>query len=138
MSKEEENLSDKDHGFVQEEDFNALYANNVQIKPTIFDLKLVFGEIDQQDGKIVVEQHTSMTIPWVQAKLLVYYLQVTIFGQELEHGPIHFPAALLPPEPPPPHDNAEQGTRIFYEYIKRLRAEFITKNFQQRGESKLP
>src|SRR3990167_11504158 len=64
--------------FQHTDDFISLYANNVQFEQSAFDLKLIFGELNQAGGKALVDQHSSMTIPWGQAKLLLYYLQVNI------------------------------------------------------------
>jgi hypothetical protein len=64
----------------QAEDFVTGYANNIQFEPTSYDLKLVFGELSQTGGKVTIEQHTSMTISWVEAKMLSYFLQIQIAG----------------------------------------------------------
>jgi len=64
--------------FERDEDFLPVYANNVLFEPSVWDLKMIFGQLDQSEGKAVVEQHTAVTIPWAQAKVLSYYLQVNL------------------------------------------------------------
>ena len=66
--------------------------------------KTTVGELDlrgARENKIVVEQHTAMNIPWIQAKLMIYYLKVQVAIYEQQHGPIRIPTSVLPPEPPP-------------------------------------
>jgi hypothetical protein len=85
--------------FTRVEDFVAAYANNIQLQPSVWDLKLVFGELDQSSGRAdVVEQHTSVTLSWPEAKLLHYYLALALLGHELEDGKIYLPKRVLPPE----------------------------------------
>jgi hypothetical protein len=96
------------------------YANNVAYESTIWDLKLIFGEYSDHDKS--VEWHTSITIPWAQAKLMHYYLAINIESFESQHGKIHVP--LLPPEPeaPPPGD---PQAKAFYELVQRHREKFL-------------
>jgi hypothetical protein len=48
------------------------YANNTFFEPTIWDLKILFGEFTGRTDS--VDWHTSITLPWARAKLLAYYL----------------------------------------------------------------
>lgn len=77
-----------------EEDFVSLYANDVTIEANTVDLKLVFGELDLQKKR--VEQHTAITIPWVQAKIFAYHLAVFIAQHEAMNGKIKIPIGVLP------------------------------------------
>src|SRR5580698_4093433 len=86
--------------FWRNENYEALYANNVQFESTEWDLKMIFGELDmgRKDGA-GVEQHTAITVPWAQAKLLIYYLQLNVGIYEKIFGKIKIPDSVLPPEP---------------------------------------
>lgn len=116
------------------DDFVARYANNFQVESSPFDVKIVFGILDQSgvtkvppDFQPAVEQHTSINLSWPEIKLLIYFLQLHLAGHERENGNVKVPAAALPPEvpaiAPPPFDNP-QGERVF-ELMRRMRAEFI-------------
>ena len=41
-------------------DFATIYANNFQFEPSVWDLKIVFGQLDQQIGAIV--QRLAQTV----------------------------------------------------------------------------
>jgi len=106
------------------DDLTADYANNVAFETTIWDLKLIFGEYSDQDK--AVEWHTSMTIPWAQAKLLQYYLQINIEAYEAEHGKVRVPSSMLPLEqPPPPSESETPLNKMVYEIVRRHREKFI-------------
>jgi hypothetical protein len=47
--------------FQRVDDFNSYYANNIQFEWSQFDLKLIFGQLDQSAGKVRVEQHSAVT-----------------------------------------------------------------------------
>src|ERR1700733_9457104 len=77
------------------------YANNVFFEPSIWDLKLIFGEFSGRAD--AVDWHTSITLPWAQAKLLHYYLGLNISIHELANrSAIEIPAQMLPTLPPLP------------------------------------
>jgi hypothetical protein len=85
--------------FVREEDFESLYANNVQLEVSVWDLKLIFGELDQRTDPATINQHTSVSIPWIQVKLLSYLLQANMALYENRNGPIRIPPEVVPPAP---------------------------------------
>jgi hypothetical protein len=106
------------------EDINVAYANNVFFEGTIWDLKLIFGEVSARSN--TVGWHTSVTIPWAQAKLMQYYLAVNIEAHERINGKISFPTAMTPKEPPPPDPSDTTGDKKdFYDMVMRLRQNFI-------------
>jgi hypothetical protein len=113
----------------QIEDFVSGYANNIQFEPSAWDLKIVFGELSQTAQETVVEQHTSITISWLQAKMLEFYLKVQIAAHELEDGKIQVPQRVLPPEPPPLPPNipnreaAERMRKAYLDLRERLLAD---------------
>jgi hypothetical protein len=83
------------------EDFTTLYANNVLFEPSVWDLKLIFGELDQSTVPNVIAQHTAVSISWLQAKLMSYFLQGQIAAYEADNGTIRVPPAVIPPRPNP-------------------------------------
>ena len=114
--------------FQRTEDFISLYANNFQVEQSAFDLKLIFGELNQSENKVRVDQHSSVTIPWVQAKLLIYYLQVNLAGFEVQRGKIKIPNDLLPSPVPPVPSEQKNDPKIqeLFELIKKIREQFVT------------
>jgi hypothetical protein len=90
------------------EDFASLYANNVVYEASVWDLKLIFGQLDQKllepaEGKTVtVDYHTAITLPWEAIKLMIYYLRANLATHEIESGPIKLPDRVLPPQTPLP------------------------------------
>lgn len=114
-------------GTVRHENFESLYANNVQFYSTEWDLKMMFGELDPRGNEVVVEQHTAIAIPWLQAKLLIYYLLVNVGIYELGHGRIKIPKSLIPPHPPSLTDE-EKDDPMFEkvrDFVEKIRAEYL-------------
>lgn len=107
------------------ENFESWYANNIQLYPSDFDLRMVFGELDVPT--MTIQQHTAMTVSWLQAKLMHYFLSVQLGAHELTYGKIPVPQGSLPPEPQPPTGELadDPGNFKLYEYIKKMREQFI-------------
>jgi hypothetical protein len=86
-----------------EEDFASLYANNITYEASVWDLKLIFGQLDQKliqgQGQTAVDYHTAITLPWSTVKSMVYYLRVNLAGHEAEAGPVKLPERVLPTRP---------------------------------------
>ena len=76
---------------------------------------------------MVVQQHTAMTISWLQAKIFHYYLTVNLGVYELQHGKIKIPATLVPPEPPPPTGDLanDAAAQQFYEFFRMHWQKFV-------------
>ncbi len=114
---------------IRGENFESLYANNVQFQPFEWDLKIIFGELDIPPGKqnVVVEQHTAISIPWLQAKLMLFYLGLQVAVHEMSNGPIQIPKALIPAEPTPPSGDLADDPMAHrvYEYIRVSREKFL-------------
>ncbi len=85
--------------FKRDEDFEALYANSVISEMSVWDLKLIFGILDQSVSPAQVVQHTSINVPWVQVKLFSYWVQLFLAIQEQQNGKILVPPSVLPPDP---------------------------------------
>ena len=107
------------------EELNVEYANNALFEPTIWDLKIIFGEWSARSN--AVDWHTSMTLPWAQAKLMAYYLAINVAAHELKNGTIKVPDAMIPNDPatlsePTGEDAAVQKAfvQIATEYRKKF------------------
>lgn|SRR5487761_4344 len=71
-----------------------VYANNVAIGNTAFDLRMIFGEIgDATPSKITVYQKVQVTMSWLQAKILLEFLGRYIKGYEEKNGEMFLPSA---------------------------------------------
>jgi hypothetical protein len=113
--------------FIRHPEFSSLYANNIQFEWSQFDLKLLFGELDQSVNPLRVEQHTAITIPWAQAKLTLYYLQLQVAFFELQNGKIKIPSQLVPPEAVEPTEEQKQHPQAeeIFKLIKAIHDQFV-------------
>ena len=115
-------------GFQRVEDFYTDYANNVYLENSVWDLKFVFGQLDQSVSPPVTEQRSAITIPWIQAKILNFLLTAHIMGYEMANGKIVVPSAVVPPELSPPTEEAKKADpnlQKFYDEMKKLRERFF-------------
>jgi hypothetical protein len=91
--------------FSKSTDFDSAYANNVALESSFWDLKLIFGQNDQQAGPQAVVQHTAITLPWNQVKVLKYFLDSNIATYEAVNGRIVIAPNIIPAVPAePPKD----------------------------------
>ena len=103
----------------------SVYANSTLIELSVWDLKLIFGQLFKSEmGKFDVDWHTEVTMPWPQVKLLSYYLQANLAVYEAQNGTIKLPQSLHPvpfvsDQETTPDDN------LLNEKIERLRKEFV-------------
>lgn len=89
--------------FSKTPDFANAYANNVFFESSFWDLRLIFGQNDQQLGINAVVQHTAITIPWPQIKIMKYFLDSQLATYEIQNGRIRVPPNVVlavPDEPP--------------------------------------
>ncbi len=109
----------------ENEEMTADYANNTMFEPTIWDLKLIFGEFSQRTNS--VEWHTSITVPWAQVKLMIYYLQANVAAYEINAGKIKVPDPVIPPEWPAPSSEQAKDPKALkvFETLKTLREQFL-------------
>jgi hypothetical protein len=108
--------------------FSEQYANNVFFEMSVWDLKLIFGLLDQRDGKTVIRQHTAISMAWPQVKVFYHWLRGHIEYHEHVNGKIVVPPMAIPTEGTPPTDEqtrAEPHAQKAYEIFKRLRTELI-------------
>lgn len=80
----------------QTDDFSTGYANNVYLEGSLWDLKLVFGQNDQHLGPNTVVQHTAITMPWAQIKVLTYFLNNHLAAHEITNSRIIIPPNVIP------------------------------------------
>ncbi len=113
--------------FERTEDFFPTYANNVTFEVSAWDIKLIFGQLDQASGKASVKQHVAVTIPWPQAKLLLFWLRIQVEAAEASvKARIPIRKDLLPPEMPLTSDQADDpDAKVFYELYRKAREEFL-------------
>lgn len=78
------------------QELKAEYANNHFVETSIWDLKIFFGQWYQNPG---VDWHTAVTLPWAQAKLLAYFLNINVAIYEHQHGRIDLPEQAWPKSP---------------------------------------
>ena len=105
------------------EDMNVVYANNTHFDPTVWDMQVIFGEYSPRVNS--VDWHTTVTMPWAQAKLMSYYLQFQINVYEQGHGPIKIAKQLIPdvlPAATDPNDEREKHLRT---KLSMLRETFL-------------
>jgi hypothetical protein len=101
------------------EDFFTIYANNVSFEQSVWDLKLIFGLLDQTGGTARVEQVMAATIPWLQAKLLSILLDMNLAAHEAENGKIAIPQRMIPVLPPTHEANKKNPkTRAIAEAVE--------------------
>src|SRR5271156_347432 len=95
----------KEQTQINNEEITSEYANNTYFVRNIWDLKILFGELGIVGQG--VDWHTAVTLPWAQAKLMSFYLQVNIAVHEATHGKVKVPTGMLPPPAPSALGDAE-------------------------------
>jgi len=82
--------------FVLAEDFASVYANFTRFEPTLWDIKMLFGEIiEQNDQGGVVEHHTGVSMAWPCAKVMAFYLAMNVAIYERDNGSIAISSTVL-------------------------------------------
>jgi hypothetical protein len=100
---------------------DVAYANNFNFEASVWDLKIIFGQLDQQAGAAVVDWHTAITIPWLQVKLAAYFLRLQALWHEMQNGPINIPASVMPRLLPPTEEEAKNPANVtWYESCKTI------------------
>src|SRR5258708_3692666 len=66
------------------ENRSVAYANNARFESSVWDFKIFFGQLQKDAGN--VDWHTVVTIPWLQAKLLLYFLRINVAFHEIDNG----------------------------------------------------
>jgi hypothetical protein len=113
------------------DDFVSRYANNTFLESSLWDLKIVFGQNDQNVGQNAVVQHTAITLSWAQVKVLSYFLQANLLSHETVNGRVKLSSSLISPLPDElPRDAIEQNpkAREIHAAVKSLYDGFIAAN----------
>ena len=103
----------------------AVYANNIRFEQSVWDLRLLFGQLmsNEPPNSPEVDWHTDVTIPWAQAKLMHLYLGVNLAVFEAQNGNINIPEAVLPPPmtiPPADTDPNNPQAMATFQIVQRL------------------
>src|SRR5215469_9510418 len=120
--------------YKQSEDIAEFYANNVVFQSSLWDMKILFGELYQSAGPNAVTQHSAVTLPWAQVKLMVYFLQLHLMGYEAVHGRIVIPKGIVPEFPKdPPKDFIQQSVKPedagkYWGQARKFYEEFLVAN----------
>ena len=77
---------------VRSERFFKVYANSAQIETTVWDFKLIFGEITKADDKMVIEQSVAIVMSPQHLKAFVGVLTHNLREYEKRVGEIKLPA----------------------------------------------
>jgi hypothetical protein len=70
----------------------SIYANNIAIGNTVFDVRIIFGEVQNSSAtKLTVNQRAQVTMSWLQAKILWEFLGRHINAYEDKNGKLMVP-----------------------------------------------
>src|SRR3989442_15009556 len=83
---------------VRSEGFLRVYANSAQIETTVWDFKLIFGEMAKVGGKMVIEQSVAIVMSPQHLKAFVGVLAHNLREYEKRVGEIKLPAPEEAPE----------------------------------------
>ena len=109
------------------EDYFEVYANQAIYEASAWDLKIIFGTLDQSTGTARMKKTFAVNIPWAQIKLATFYLRLQVASEELQDGKIQIRPGLIPIEAPQLTDEqaAQPMAKELHEAYKRLREEFL-------------
>ena len=111
--------------FIRSEEFVSLYANNVRFESSVWDFKLVFGELEQGKGDAFVEQHTAITLSWPQAKVLAYFLTINTMIHQSQNGHVHIPDSVKPLRPDPAGTENDPAGKTVVQYLAWIHDQFF-------------
>src|SRR5262249_1534495 len=109
---------------IRSKDFISRYTNYIQFDARVLDVKIIFGQDDQREGKNIAELHTSMTMTWAEAKLLLLLLQIQVIVDEFQEGKINIPPSLLP-NIPQPDQISDPNIRELFQVIHTKLAQIL-------------
>jgi hypothetical protein len=109
------------------EGFKTVYANNFNFEPSVWDLKVKLGELEQKGGEFIVDWHSAVTIPWLQVRFLAYFLLLNVAWYEHQNGKITVPPNVAPgpPQPPSVEQANDPAALRWYETSKKLYADIF-------------
>jgi hypothetical protein len=107
-------------------EISSEYANNAYFESSVWDLKILFGQLDQRSTKPLIDWHTAITMPWFQVKLFSYYLQIAIAAYESDNGKIKIPKSVWPLSPSLPAELADNpSAKNVLQFTQELHQRFI-------------
>jgi hypothetical protein len=111
------------------ENFTSWYANSVLHEASAWDLKFIFGQIDQTGyPTTTIKQQLAVTIPWPQAKLILFWLRFQVEFAEATVGvKIPIRKDLLPADMPPlkPEEESDPAIKQAHDLYVKIRNEFL-------------
>lgn len=113
------------------EDFFQVYANNTLFQSSNWDLKILFGELEPSLGPNVILQHTAVTLPWAQVKIIIYFLSIHLALHEAQFGRVQIGKGLINEiAPQRPKDVIEAGEvkEESWQQMRKLYLDFIAAN----------
>jgi hypothetical protein len=119
------------------DDFSAQYANNVFYETSLWDMKLIFGQLDQTLGPNVVVQHGSITMPWPQVKMMLYFLRANLAAHEARNGRVGLQPTLISLVPDKvPKELASNPKEVkTHAALLKIQQEFFAENPEAAPES---
>jgi hypothetical protein len=111
--------------FERLDDFLTIYSNNVQFENSAWDMKLIFGQLDQSHDPAIVEQNIAVTMAWAQAKIAAYYMFINLAIHQGQNGPIQVPSAVIPARPDPEDPSLDVPGRRTVRYLAWLHDQFF-------------
>lgn len=116
------------------EELYEAYANNILYEASVWDLKILFGQLDQSGGlgqigaKGKIVMHSAITLPWAQVKLMTYWLRAQIEVHEKLNGKIKIPPGVVPQQLPAPTEEmkkSDPNAEAVFEIFNKMQAEFV-------------
>jgi hypothetical protein len=98
------------------------------METSTWDMKLIFGELDQSLGPQLVVQHTAITIPWTYVKILGYLLQLHLVQHENTNGRVLVPKGIITPIPTGKPKELDNVSDENFAVARKLYEEFISAN----------
>jgi len=119
-----------DYKRLPDDKFFEGYANNVVFESSAWDLRLIFGKLDQSKGPNTVVQHSAITLPWSQVKAGIYLLQLHLAFHEAVNGKVYVPKGIINPPVPPTEDQEKTlpHAREVFEFVQKLFKQFSEAN----------
>jgi hypothetical protein len=104
-----------------------VYANNIYFEASFWDLTIHFSQLDQRTNQSATRPKAMVTVPWTQAKLISYYIQVQLIVHEVQNGKIRIRPDLLPPPPELSQEEIEKDPTVLatVQKIAALRDAFV-------------
>ncbi len=100
-------------------------ANNVHFEASAWDLKILFGQLNQSENPATVDQHTAITLAWPEAKVAAYYLLVQLISYERENGTISVPRTAIPGRPDSANPDVLPENKPVFAYVAWVYDQFF-------------